>query len=89
MFLGNPSDFTQLLSLIHLLQLHDLHHVQYENTAANAKNRLTSPAKKNDALQQTEQSLRRTDGESNEFHFGGLFGAASLMVGFPLLMWYM
>ena len=30
-----------------------------------------------------------TDGESDEFEFGGSFGAASLMVGFPLLMWYM
>jgi delta24(24(1))-sterol reductase len=30
-----------------------------------------------------------TDGESDEFEFGGTIGAASLMVGFPLLMWYM
>lgn len=30
-----------------------------------------------------------TDGESDEFEFGGSFGAAALMVGFPLLMWYM
>jgi delta24(24(1))-sterol reductase len=30
-----------------------------------------------------------TDGESDEFEFGGSIGAASLMVAFPLLMWYM
>lgn len=32
-----------------------------------------------------------TDGEGapHEFEFGGSFGAASLMIGFPLLMWYM
>ncbi|KFY02977.1 hypothetical protein O988_01746 [Pseudogymnoascus sp. VKM F-3808] len=29
------------------------------------------------------------DGASDEFEFGGSLGAASLMVGFPLLMWYM
>jgi delta24(24(1))-sterol reductase len=29
------------------------------------------------------------DGASDEFEFGGSFGAASLMIGFPLLMWYM
>lgn len=30
-----------------------------------------------------------TDGASGEFEFGGSLGAASLMTGFPLLMWYM
>lgn len=30
-----------------------------------------------------------TDGASNEFEFGGSIGAALLMTGFPLLMWYM
>jgi delta24(24(1))-sterol reductase len=29
------------------------------------------------------------DGASDEFEFGGSFGAVSLMIGFPLLMWYM
>lgn len=28
-------------------------------------------------------------GDSNHFEFGGSFGAAGLMIGFPLLMWYM
>lgn len=36
-----------------------------------------------------EQEAKYTDGESDEFEFGGSLGAASLMVGFPLLMWYM
>jgi delta24(24(1))-sterol reductase len=39
--------------------------------------------------QETMQSPKYTDGESDEFEFGGSFGAASLMIGFPLLMWYM
>ncbi|XP_044719843.1 ergosterol biosynthesis ERG4/ERG24 family domain-containing protein [Hirsutella rhossiliensis] len=30
-----------------------------------------------------------TDGASDEFEFGGSAGAALLMTGFPLLMWYM
>ncbi|KAK2592590.1 C-24(28) sterol reductase [Conoideocrella luteorostrata] len=29
------------------------------------------------------------DGESDEFEFGGSFGALGLMIGFPILMWYM
>ncbi|KAB8253794.1 ergosterol biosynthesis ERG4/ERG24 [Aspergillus pseudonomiae] len=32
---------------------------------------------------------RFTDGASDEFEFGGPLGAAALMIGFPLLMWYM
>lgn len=38
---------------------------------------------------QTKQEHNYTDGESDEFEFGGSLGAASLMIGFPLLMWYM
>ncbi|KAK8004484.1 Carboxylesterase NlhH [Apiospora arundinis] len=30
-----------------------------------------------------------SDGETDEFEFGGSLGAASLMIGFPILMWYM
>lgn len=30
-----------------------------------------------------------SDGSSDEFEFGGSFGAASLVIGFPLIMWYM
>lgn len=32
---------------------------------------------------------RFDDGSSDEFEFGGSLGAASLMIGFPLIMWYM
>lgn len=42
-----------------------------------------------DAALRTEHKPRYNDGESDEFEFGGSFGAASLMIGFPLLMWYM
>ncbi|RMJ28578.1 hypothetical protein PHISP_00538 [Aspergillus sp. HF37] len=34
-------------------------------------------------------TTRFADGASDEFEFGGSLGAASLMLGFPLLMWYM
>ena len=30
-----------------------------------------------------------TDGASDEFEFGGSVGAMMLIIGFPLLMWYM
>lgn len=39
--------------------------------------------------QDTDAKPKYTDGESDEFEFGGSFGAGALMVGFPLLMWYM
>lgn len=42
--------------------------------------------------QKVTASLAATDykdGASDEFEFGGSLGAASLMIGFPLLMWYM
>jgi delta24(24(1))-sterol reductase len=57
--------------------------------AATARNRGTPPAEKTNALKQTEHNPICTDGESDEFEFGGSLGAASLMIGFPLLMWYM
>ncbi|KAJ3492943.1 hypothetical protein NLG97_g5047 [Lecanicillium saksenae] len=34
-------------------------------------------------------SVFLTDGATDEFEFGGSLGALGLMVGFPLLMWYM
>jgi delta24(24(1))-sterol reductase len=37
----------------------------------------------------SKNNPKYTDGESDEFEFGGSLGAASLMVAFPLLMWYM
>ena len=38
---------------------------------------------------QSEEKPTYNDGESDEFEFGGSLGAASLMIAFPLLMWYM
>jgi delta24(24(1))-sterol reductase len=61
--------------------------------ASDIRNR--SPALTEDSstlsLSKTPSKMDRkyTDGESDEFEFGGSIGAASLMIGFPLLMWYM
>jgi delta24(24(1))-sterol reductase len=57
--------------------------------AAPTKHQLTPLEEKSNALQQIDQSTKYTDGESDEFEFGGSLGAALLMIGFPLLMWYM
>jgi delta24(24(1))-sterol reductase len=55
-----------------------------------ARNRNATPSQKTAASSNpTEKGPTYNDGESDEFEFGGSFGAASLMVGFPLLMWYM
>ncbi|KAF2630264.1 C-24(28) sterol reductase [Macroventuria anomochaeta] len=56
-----------------------------ERNAAPTEKTSTSAA----SSRQTEQSPKYIDGESDEFEFGGSFGAAALMIGFPLLMWYM
>ena len=37
----------------------------------------------------SQRSVKYTDGEFDEFEFGGSFGAASLLISFPLVMWYM
>jgi delta24(24(1))-sterol reductase len=61
--------------------------------ASNIRNR--SPAMIENAVAHppspdlAKKDPKYTDGESDEFEFGGSFGAASLMIGFPLLMWYM
>ena len=61
--------------------------------ATTIKDRSATPSRKITtsvaSLSETEQKSKYTDGESDEFEFGGSFGAASLMIGFPLLMWYM
>jgi delta24(24(1))-sterol reductase len=57
--------------------------------AAPTKDQLTPLEEKSNASQQINQSIKYTDGESDEFEFGGSLGAALLMIGFPLLMWYM
>jgi delta24(24(1))-sterol reductase len=57
--------------------------------AAPTKDQPTPLEEKRNAPQQTDQSVKYTDGESDEFEFGGSLGAALLMISFPLLMWYM
>jgi delta24(24(1))-sterol reductase len=58
--------------------------VKERNTASSQKS--STPV----ALpQDIDSKSKYTDGESDEFEFGGSFGAAALMVGFPILMWYM
>ena len=57
--------------------------------ATATRNRGTSSNGKIAVSQQAEEKPTYNDGESDEFEFGGSFGAASLMIGFPLLMWYM
>jgi len=56
-----------------------------ERNTASAQKSGTSVASPKDVYLR----FKYTDGESDEFEFGGSFGAAALMVGFPLLMWYM
>jgi delta24(24(1))-sterol reductase len=61
--------------------------------ATTVKERNTGSAQKSNtpaaSLQDIDSKPKYNDGESDEFEFGGSFGAAALMVGFPLLMWYM
>jgi Delta24(24(1))-sterol reductase len=44
---------------------------------------------KGDKVNGSASRVQLRDGSSDEFEFGGSFGAAALMTGFPLLMWYM
>ncbi|KAH7402181.1 c-24(28) sterol reductase [Phaeosphaeria sp. MPI-PUGE-AT-0046c] len=53
-----------------------------------SRTQVISPKKEPTSSPMTDH-LRFTDGETDEVEFGGSFGAASLIVGFPLLMWYM
>ncbi|KAG8411090.1 C-24(28) sterol reductase [Metarhizium acridum] len=38
---------------------------------------------------QEKETTTFNDGQSEEFEFGGSLGALGLMIGFPILMWYM
>jgi delta24(24(1))-sterol reductase len=58
--------------------------VRKRNAASSQKS-----ASSADSSQDVDSKPKYTDGESDEFDFGGSFGAAALMIGFPLLMWYM
>jgi hypothetical protein len=52
------------------------------------RNRSPNPAAKT-VVPRSSQQTTCHDGESDEFEFGGSFGAAALMAGFPLVMYYM
>lgn len=58
-----------------------------------ARNRIVTSSQKSTASttrsRSIEQKSQYNDGESDELEFGGSLGAASLMIGFPLMMWYM
>ncbi|KAL2204115.1 c-24(28) sterol reductase [Sarocladium strictum] len=41
------------------------------------------------AFKLPSEKPKYTEGESDEFEFGGSFGVLALMIGFPVLMWYM
>ncbi|GAB7357364.1 hypothetical protein MBLNU459_g8310t2 [Dothideomycetes sp. NU459] len=49
---------------------------------------VTMPAEERKETDSTDKT-QSNEGASDEFEFGGSFGAAALMIGFPLVMWYM
>jgi delta24(24(1))-sterol reductase len=77
----------------HCTTLFNLFSFQSVGMALNARNRnpavaentVATPPSRSDG----KSNSKYIDGESDEFEFGGSFGAASLMIFFPLLMWYM
>lgn len=56
--------------------------------AARSRSRNSTTEKSADAAVQ-KQGPKYTDGESDDFEFGGSLGVTALMISFPLLMWYM
>jgi len=48
-----------------------------------------APTEKSDDAAVEKQASKYTDGESDDFEFGGSLGVTALMISFPLLMWYM
>lgn len=56
--------------------------------AARSRSRNSTTKKSADAAVQI-QAPKYTDGESDDFEFGGSLGVTALMISFPLLMWYM
>jgi hypothetical protein len=56
--------------------------------ATMSRNRSPNPAGKT-VIPQPSQQATCHDGESDEFEFGGSFGTAALMAGFPIVMYYM
>ena len=56
--------------------------------AARSRSRNAPMGKSADAAVE-KQVPKYTDGESDDFDFGGSLGVTALMISFPLLMWYM
>lgn len=54
-----------------------------------AKQRTVHPTAPAMAEKPPPTTAKFTDGETDEFEFGGSLGTAGLMIGFPILMWYM
>lgn len=48
-----------------------------------------APTEKSAEAAVEKQVPKFTDGESDDFEFGGSLGVTALMITFPLLMWYM
>lgn len=56
----------------------------------NARSRSrNAPTEKSADAAVAKQVPQYTDGESDDFEFGGSLGVTALMISFPLLMWYM
>lgn len=48
-----------------------------------------APTEKSADAAVKKQPPKYTDGESDDFEFGGSLGVTALMISFPLIMWYM
>lgn len=61
-------------------------------TTTTTRNRRAAPLQKTPPSTSSllpKQSSKYNDGECDEFEFGGSLGSSLLILGFPLLMWYM
>lgn len=50
--------------------------------------RNTALADNGESVPESKKNIKFNEGESDEFEFGGSLGSAALMIGFPLLMWF-
>jgi delta24(24(1))-sterol reductase len=76
--------FTSLFNFLSFQSVSMAFNVRNRSPAV-AEDTVAPPPNRSDA----KSNPKYTDGESDEFEFGGSLGAASLMICFPLLMWYM
>jgi delta24(24(1))-sterol reductase len=54
-----------------------------------SKSRAQSSSVAEQVKEKSENSAKLNDGASDDFEFGGSLGTFALMIGFPLIMWYM